>query len=181
MTVFSSFIQVNRADYRTDAAGIYAIGDVIGPPLLAHVASAEGLVAVERMAGRERPALDYRKIPGCTYCQPQVASVGLTERAARAEGLAVKIGRFPFRASGKSLAIGETQGFVKLLFDAGYGGLVGAHIIGSEATEMIAELGLGMTLETTYREILDTVHAHPTLSESVGGAAGVAYGEALNI
>ncbi len=176
-----SFIPVNLDTYETNVPGIYAIGDVIGPPLLAHVASAEGVVAVERMAGHERPSLDYGKIPGCTYCQPQVASIGLTERAAREKGIDLKIGRFPFRASGKSLAINETQGFVKLLFDARYGGLVGAHILGSEATEMIAELGLGMTLETTAREILDTVHAHPTLSESVAEAAGVAYGEALNI
>jgi dihydrolipoamide dehydrogenase len=176
------WIEVDRSDYQTQIPGIYAIGDVIGPPLLAHVASAEGLVAVGHMAGRlEHPPLDYNRIPGCTYCQPQVASIGMTEREAVEAGLEVKIGRFPFRASGKSLAINETQGFVKLIFDARYGGLVGAHILGSEATEMIAELGLGMTLETTYREILDTVHAHPTLAESVGEAAGVAYGEALNL
>jgi dihydrolipoamide dehydrogenase len=176
------WIRVDRTDYQTSVPGIYAIGDVVGPPLLAHVASAEGLVAVERMSGHEQhPPLDYGRIPGCTYCRPQVASIGLTERAAKEKGLEVKIGRFPFRASGKSLAINETQGFVKLLFDAKYGGLVGAHILGSEATEMIAELGLGMTLETTYREILDTVHAHPTLAEAVAEAAGVAYGEALNI
>ncbi len=176
-----SFIPVDRATYQTNVPRVYAIGDVIGPPLLAHVASAEGVVAVEKIAGREHPPLDYDKIPGCTYCQPQVASIGLTERAARERGIEVKIGRFPFRASGKSLAIGETQGFVKLLFDARYGGLIGAHILGADATEMIAELGLGMTLETTAREILDTVHAHPTLAESVAEAAGVAYGEALNI
>jgi dihydrolipoamide dehydrogenase len=179
--VEKGFVPVDRTTYATNVPGLYAIGDLIGPPLLAHVASAEGVIAVERMAGRNRPPLNYEKIPGCTYCQPQVASIGLTERAAKERGIAVKIGRFPFRASGKSLALGDTAGMVKLLFDEKYGGLVGAHILGSEATEMIAELGLGMTLETTWREILDTVHAHPTLAETIAEAAGVAYGEALNI
>jgi dihydrolipoamide dehydrogenase len=176
-----SFIPVDRVRYETAVPGIFAIGDVIGPPLLAHVASAEALAAVERIAGRERPAIDYGRIPGCTYCRPQVASIGLTERAAKEKGIELKIGRFPFRASGKSLAINETQGFVKILLDAKYGGVVGAHILGSEATEMIAELGLGMALETTGREILETIHAHPTLSESVMEATGAAYGESINI
>jgi dihydrolipoamide dehydrogenase len=175
------FVPVDRTNYQTNLPGIYAIGDLIGPPLLAHVASAEGVAAVSGMAGHEHPNLDYGRIPGCTYCQPQVASIGLTERAAKERGVEVKIGRFPFRASGKSLAIGETSGFVKVIFDAKYGGLLGAHILGSEATEMIGELGLGMNLETTYREILDTVHAHPTLSEAIAEATGVAYGEALNL
>jgi dihydrolipoamide dehydrogenase len=176
-----SFIPVDKIRYETSVPGIFAIGDVIGPPLLAHVASAEALAAVERIAGHERPAIDYGRIPGCTYCRPQVASIGLTERAAREKGIELKIGRFPFRASGKSLAINETQGFVKILFDAKYGGVVGAHILGSEATEMIAEVGLGMTLETTGREILDTIHAHPTLSEAVMEATGAAYGESINV
>lgn len=173
------YIKVDTSTYQTNVPGIYGIGDIIGPPWLAHVASAEGVVAVTRIAGREHPGIDYGKIPGCTYCQPQVASVGLTEDAAREAGMELKVGKFPFRASGKSLAIGETDGFVKLIFDAKYGGLVGAHIIGSEATEMIAELGLGLTLETTYQEILDTVHAHPTLAEAVAEATGLAYDEAL--
>jgi len=181
VTVERSFIQASRDTYETSVPGIFAIGDVIGPPLLAHVASAEALVAVERMAGHDRPPLDYGQIPGCTYSHPQVASVGLTERKAREQGLDLKIGRFPFRASGKSLAQGETAGFVKLIYDARYGGLLGAHIIGSEATELIAELGLGLHLETTGRDILDTVHAHPTLAEAVAEATGDAFGEALNI
>jgi dihydrolipoamide dehydrogenase len=173
------WIPVDRRTYRTEVPGVYAIGDVNGPPWLAHVGSAEGVVAVTRIAGKEHPGIDYGKIPGCTYCQPQVASIGLTEEAARERGIELKIGKFPFRASGKSLAIGETDGFVKLLFDAKYGGLIGAHIIGSEATEMIAELGLGLSLETTFQEILDTIHAHPTLAEAVAEATGVAYDEAL--
>lgn len=175
-----SFITVDKK-YQTNVPGVFAIGDVIGPPLLAHVASHEGIAAVTWMAGKEHPFIDYGKIPGCTYCQPQVASIGLTERAALEKGIELRIGRFPFRASGKSLAINETDGFVKLLFDAKYGGLVGAHIIGSEATEMIAEAGLGMGLETTYHEILDTVHAHPTLAEAFMEAAGQAYGESTAI
>jgi dihydrolipoamide dehydrogenase len=175
-----SFIPVDKVRYETAVPGIFAIGDVIGPPLLAHVASAEAVAAVERIAGHERPAIDYGRIPGCTYCRPQVASIGLTERAAKEKGIELKIGRFPFRASGKSLALNETQGFVKILFDAKYGGVVGAHILGSEATEMIAEVALGMTLETTGREILETIHAHPTLSEAVMEATGAAYGESVN-
>lgn len=167
--------------YQTNVPGVYAIGDVIGPPLLAHVASAEGVAAVTWIAGKEHPGIDYGKIPGCTYCQPQVASIGLTERAAKEKGIELKIGRFPFRASGKSLAIGETEGFVKVLYDARYGGIVGVHILGSEATEMIAEAGLAMGAEATYHEVLDTVHAHPTLAEAFQEATGLAYGEALNI
>ncbi len=174
------FIPVDRRTYQTSDPGIYAIGDVIGPPLLAHVASAEAVAAVEQIAGRERTPIDYGRIPGCTYCRPQVASIGLTERAAREQGLEVKVGKFPFRASGKALAVGETQGFVKILYDAKYGGIVGAHLIGPEVTELIAELGLGMTLETTHHEILGTIHAHPTLSEAIAEATGVAYGESLN-
>jgi len=175
-----SFIVVDKR-YQTNVPGVLAIGDVIGPPLLAHVASAEGVAAVTWIAGKEHPGIDYGKIPGCTYCQPQVASIGLTERACKEKGIEVKIGRFPFRASGKSLAIGETDGFVKVIFDAKYGGMLGAHIIGSEATEMIAEAGLGLGLETTHHEILDTIHAHPTLAEAFQEATGQAYGEALAI
>src|SRR5690606_14748819 len=133
-------IVVDKHTYQTNVPGVYAIGHVIGPPWLAHVASHEGIACVTQIAGQEHTPLDYEKVPGCTYCQPQVASIGLTEQAARERGLDIKIGKFPFRANGKSLAIGETEGFVKLIFDAKYGGLVGAHIIGSEATEMIAEL-----------------------------------------
>lgn len=167
--------------YRTNVEGIYGIGDVIGPPLLAHVASAEGITCVETIAGKETQGVNYDNIPSCTYCQPQVASIGLTEEKARERGLELKIGRFPLRASGKSLAIGETEGLVKLIFDAKYGELLGAHILGSEATEMIAELGMAKSLESTAHQIVKTVHAHPTLAESIMEAAADAYGEAIHI
>jgi dihydrolipoamide dehydrogenase len=174
-------IPVN-SEFQTNQPGIYAIGDVIGPPWLAHVASAEGISAVEGMAGfEERLKVAYETIPGCTYCQPQVASIGLTEQKAREKGYQVKIGKFPFSASGKARATGETDGLVKLVFDAKYGELLGAHILGSEATEMIAELGLAKNLEATYQEIFKTVHAHPTLSEAIMEAAAAAAGEAINL
>lgn len=170
------------ANFQTNVQDVYAIGDVIGPPWLAHVASAEAISAVEGMAGvEERQKVVYEAIPGCTYCQPQVASLGLTEQRAREKGYQVKIGKFPFSASGKARATGETEGLVKLIFDAKYGELLGAHILGSEATEMIAELGLAKNLEATYQEILKTVHAHPTLSEAIMEAAGDAAGEAINL
>ena len=175
-----SFIKVD-ASYKTNVDGIYAIGDVNGPPWLAHVASAEGVVCVEKIAGKNPHPINYDNIPGCTYCQPQVASVGLTEEKAREKGLEIKVGRFPFRSHGKALAMNEPEGFVKLIFDAKYGELVGAHIIGAEATEMIAELVLARTLETTYEQIVNTIHAHPTLSEGIAEAALDAYGEAINI
>jgi len=167
--------------YRVTAPGIYAIGDVIGPPWLAHVASAEGIHCVEAIAGKNPEVIDYLSIPGCTYCQPQVASVGLTEEQAREQGYELKLGKFPFKPLGKAVAIGETEGLVKLIFDAKYGELLGAHIMGSEATEMIAELAIAKRLESTGKEIFGTVHAHPTLSEAVMEAAAAAYGEAINI
>ena len=173
-------ISVN-ADFQTNVPGVYAIGDVIGPPWLAHVASAEAVSAVEGMAGlKNRVQVNYQNIPGCTYCQPQVASIGLTEEKAREKGYQVKIGRFPFSASGKAKATGETEGLVKLIFDAKYGELLGAHLVGAEATEMIAELGLAKNLEATYEEIFKTVHAHPTLSEAIMEAAADAAGESIN-
>ena len=168
-------------DYRTNVAGLYAIGDVIGPPWLAHVASAEGIHCVDAIAGRNPAPLDYSSVPGCTYCQPQIASVGLTEEKARAAGHELRIGRFPFRPLGKAVAIGESEGIVKLIFDAKYGELLGAHIMGSEATELIAELVVAKTLETTGEGLFRTIHAHPTLSEAVMEAAAAAYGEAINI
>jgi len=143
-------------------------------------ASAEAVAAVAQLAGKVRGGVDYDRIPGCTYCRPQVASIGLTERAAREKGLAIRVGKFPFRASGKALAVGEAHGFVKILYDEKYGGIVGAHMIGPEVTELVAEIGLGMTLETTHHEVLGTIHAHPTLSEAILEATGVAYGEAVN-
>jgi dihydrolipoamide dehydrogenase len=167
--------------YRTTIPGIYAIGDVIGPPWLAHVASAEGIHCVEAIAGLDPEPIDYHAIPGCTYCQPQVGSVGLSEEKARAEGFEIKVGKFPFRPLGKAVAIGETEGFVKLIFDAKYGELLGAHILGSEATEMIAELVVAKRLGTTGKDLFRAIHAHPTLSEAVMEAAAAAYGEAINI
>jgi dihydrolipoamide dehydrogenase len=166
--------------YQTSLKGIYAAGDIIGPPWLAHVASWEAIQAVEGMFGKAVPR-KVREFPGCTYCQPQVASIGLTERAAKESGRKFRVGKFPFSASGKARAIGETDGFVKLIIAEPHGELLGAHIIGPEATEMIAELGLAMTLEATYEEIEATIHAHPTLSESVHEAAGQAFGHAIHI
>jgi dihydrolipoamide dehydrogenase len=169
------------ADYRTNVPGIYAIGDVNGPPWLAHVASAEGIHCVEAIAGKNPAPINYRNIPGCTYCQPQVASVGLTEEKAREQGHEVKLGKCPFRPLGKAMAIGETEGMVKLIFDAKYGELLGAHILGAEATEMIAELVVAKSLESTAQDLMRTIHAHPTLSEAVMEAAAAACGEAINL
>jgi len=174
-------IKVDKDNYETNVPGIFAIGDVIGPPWLAHVASAEGIHCVERIKGIHHPSINYDNIPGCTYCQPQVASVGLTESKAKENGYEIKIGKFPFMASGKAFAIGEREGFVKIIFDAKYGEILGAHIIGSEATEMIAEVTLARSLEATGESIIKTIHAHPTLSESIMEAAANAYGEAIHI
>ncbi len=174
-------IKVNKSTYETNVKGVFAIGDVIGPPWLAHVASAEGIHCVENLKGIHTPPVDYGNIPGCTYCQPQVASVGLTEQKAKELGYDLKIGKFPFMASGKAFAVGEREGFVKLIFDAKYGELLGGHIIGSEATELIAEVALARALEATGESIIKTVHAHPTLSESIMEAAANAYGEAIHI
>jgi dihydrolipoamide dehydrogenase len=166
---------------KTNIEGIYSIGDVSGPPWLAHKASAEGMVAAEHIAGHSINGIDYNNIPGCTYCIPQVASVGLTEEKAKEAGYELKIGKFPFTANGKAQGIGEAKGFVKLVFEAKHGELLGAHLIGPEVTEMIGELGLGKTLETTAQTIFKTIHAHPTLSEAIMEAAALAWGEAVNI
>ncbi len=166
---------------KTNVDGIYAIGDVAGPPWLAHVASKEGIVCVEKIAGKNPQPIDWENIPGCTYCQPQVASVGLTEEKAVAAGYQIKVGRFPFSASGKARAIGETDGLVKLIFDAKYSELLGAHILGSEATEMLAELNVAKSLEATGESIFGTMHAHPTLSEAIMEAAENAYGHSIHI
>jgi len=179
--LFKNHIKVDKKTYQTNIPNIYAIGDVIGPPWLAHVASAEGIHCVEGIKGIKNPDVDYDNIPGCTYCQPQVASVGLTEAKAKELGYELKIGKFPFLASGKAFAVGEREGFVKLIFDAKYGELLGGHIIGSEATELIAEVSLARAMEATGHSIIKTVHAHPTLSESIMEAAANAYGEAIHI
>jgi dihydrolipoamide dehydrogenase len=165
----------------TNVPGVYAIGDVTGAPWLAHVASHQGIVTAEHIAGKPTHGIDRNNIPSCTYCQPQVASIGMTEDAAVAAGHKIKVGRFPFRPLGKAMAIGETEGTVKLVFDEKYGELLGAHIIGSEATEMIAELGMAKALETTYEELFRTMHAHPTLAEAVMEAAGQAFNQAIHI
>ncbi|MFZ4597109.1 MAG: dihydrolipoyl dehydrogenase [Terrimicrobiaceae bacterium] len=167
-------------NYETSVKGIYGAGDIIGPPWLAHVASYEAIQAVEGMFAGKKPS-KVKVFPGCTYCQPQVASVGLTERAAKEKGLKFKVGKFPFLASGKALAVGESEGFVKLLVGEKHGEILGAHIIGADATEMIAELGLAITLEATYEELISTIHAHPTLSEAVHEAAEQSQGHAIHI
>ncbi len=165
---------------QTSVPDIYAIGDVAGPPWLAHVASAQGRVAVEHAAGKNPAPVDLGNIPGCTYCQPQVASLGLTETAAREQGVQIKVGKFLFRNIGKTLAIGENSGFVKIIFAVDSGKLLGCHIIGPEATELIAELGVAKTLGATWLDIATTVHAHPTLAEAVMEAAADAWGEAIH-
>jgi dihydrolipoamide dehydrogenase len=174
------YIQTNDR-YETNIPGVYAAGDIIGPPWLAHVASFE---AVQAVNGMFQPGFKPKKVtnfPGCTYCQPQVASVGLTERAAKEKGIKFKVGKFPYMASGKARAIGELEGFVKLILGEPHGEVLGAHIIGSEATELIAELGLAITLEATIDEIESTIHAHPTLSEMIHEATAQAHGHAIHI
>ncbi len=176
-----SFIKVDKNTYETNVENIYAIGDVIGAPLLAHVASHEGIACVEGIKGISNNGVDYESIPACTYCQPQVAGIGMTEQQAVEAGYKIKVGRFPYSASGKAAAIGEREGLVKLIFDEKYGALLGAHIIGAEATELIAELGIAKKLEADYETIEKTVHAHPTLSETIMEAAGDADGKSIHI
>ena len=167
--------------YRTDVEGVYAIGDIIATPALAHVASAEGIACVEKIAGLNPDPIDYKNIPGCTYTHPEVSSVGLTEAKARKAGYEVKVGKFPFSASGKASAAGEREGFVKLVFDAKYGELLGAHMIGGNVTEMIAGLVVAKKLEATGHELIKAIHPHPTMSEAIMEAAAAAYGEVIHI
>ncbi|MCU0473603.1 MAG: dihydrolipoyl dehydrogenase [Bacteroidales bacterium] len=167
--------------YRTPVQGIYAIGDIVHGPALAHVASAEGIICVEKIAGKETEPLDYKNIPACTYTNPEIASVGLTEAAAKEAGYLIKVGKFPFTASGKASASGTKDGFVKLIFDAGYGELLGAHMIGANVTEMISEIVVARKLETTAHEIIRAVHPHPTMSEAIMEAAAAAYGEVIHL
>lgn len=168
--------------YRTSSANVYAIGDMIPGPALAHVASHEGIICVEKIAGMDVEALDYENIPSCTYCQPEVASVGHTEETAKEAGYAeLKVGKFPFSASGKAKAAGKSDGFVKVIFDAKYGEFLGAHMIGSGVTDMIAEVVVARKLETTGHEIIKAVHPHPTLSEAVMEAAADAYDEVIHL
>ncbi len=167
--------------YRTNVEGVYAIGDIVAGPALAHVASAEGITCVEKIAGHNPQPVDYGNIPGCTYTTPEVASVGLTEKQAIEKGYEIKVGKFPFTASGKASAAGAKDGFVKLIFDAKYGELLGGHLIGANVTEMIAELVVAKKLETTGMELIKSVHPHPTMSEAIMEAAAAAYDEVIHI
>ncbi len=167
--------------YRTNVDGVYAIGDVAGGPWLAHKASHEGILCVEKIAGHDVRPIDKNDIPACTYCQPQIASVGYTEEEAKEEGYDVKVGKFPFKANGKAAALGHQNGFVKTIYDDKYGEFLGCHIIGHDATELIAEVVASRKLETTGFEIMESMHPHPTLSEAVMEATRVAYGQPINI
>jgi dihydrolipoamide dehydrogenase len=167
--------------YATNLKGVYAIGDIVKGPALAHVSSAEGIICVEKIAGHHPEPLNYNNIPGCTYCSPEVASVGYTEKAAKEAGYEIKVGKFPFSASGKASAGGVKEGFVKLIFDAKYGEFLGAHMVGANVTEMIAEVVVARKLETTGMEIIKSVHPHPTMSEAIMEAAAQAYGECIHL
>jgi dihydrolipoamide dehydrogenase len=167
--------------YRTTVSGIYAIGDIVHGPALAHVASAEGIICVENIAGVETTPLDYNNIPACTYTSPEIASCGLTEASAREAGYDLRIGKFPFTASGKASTAGAKEGFIKLIFDSRYGELLGAHMIGANVTEMIGEIIVARKLETTAHEIIKAVHPHPTMSEAIMEAAAAAYDEVIHI
>ncbi|TAF44789.1 MAG: dihydrolipoyl dehydrogenase [Sphingobacteriales bacterium] len=167
--------------YKTNIAGVYAIGDIVPGQALAHVASAEGIICVEKIAGHHPEPLDYGNIPGCTYCSPEIASVGLTEKKAIEAGYEIKVGKFPFSASGKASAAGAKDGFVKIIYDAKYGELLGAHLIGANVTEMIAEIVVARKLETTGHEMLKAVHPHPTMSEAIMEATADAYGEVIHL
>lgn len=167
--------------YQTNIPGIYAIGDIVSGPALAHVATAEGIICVEKLAGQDPEPIDYNNIPGCTYCVPEIASVGYTEEQAKAEGYEIKVGKFPFSASGKASAGGVKDGFVKVIFDAKYGEWLGCHMIGSNVTEMIAEAVVGRKLETTGHEIIKSIHPHPTMSEAIMEAAADAYDEVIHL
>ena len=167
--------------YRTNIPGVYAIGDIVKGPALAHVASHEGIICVEKIAGLNPEPLNYGNIPGCTYCVPEIASVGLTEKQAKEKGYELKIGKFPFSASGKASAAGAKEGFVKVIYDAKYGELLGAHMIGANVTEMIAEIVVARKLETTGHEIITAVHPHPTMSEAIMEATAAAYGEVIHL
>ena len=173
-------IKVNEF-YQTNVETVFAIGDIIAGPALAHVASAEGIVCVEKISGLNPHPIDYSLIPGCTYTNPEVASLGMTEQKAKAAGHEIKVGKFPFSASGKASASGQKDGFVKLIFDAKYGELLGAHLIGANVTEMIAELVVAKKLEITGHELIKSIHPHPTMSEAIMEAAAAAYGEVIHL
>ena len=167
--------------YQTNVPGIYAIGDIVPGAALAHVATAEGIICAEKIAGHHPEPIDYNNVPSCTYCIPEVASVGYTEAQAKEKGYTLKVGKFPFSASGKASAAGVKEGFVKVIFDEKYGEFLGAHMVGSNVTEMIAEIVAVRKLETTGHEIIKAIHPHPTMSEAVMEAAAAAYGEVIHL
>ncbi|MDQ6755726.1 MAG: FAD-dependent oxidoreductase, partial [Bacteroidota bacterium] len=169
------------ANMQTNVPGIYAIGDCTPNQALAHKASKEGINAAEHLAGHKPDPIDYNNVPGCTYCSPEIASVGFTEKGAKDAGYEIKVGKFPFIASGKATASGATEGFVKVIYDAKYGEFLGCHMIGNNVTEMVAEAVTARKLETTAHEILNAIHPHPTMSEGLKEATAVAYGEATDI
>jgi dihydrolipoamide dehydrogenase len=177
---FKDHIKVDRKTYATNVKGIYAVGDVNGPPWLAHVASEEAVVCVELIAGHHPTPIDYDSIPGCTYCHPQVASIGLTEQACKEKGLKFKAAQFPLLASGKARALGSTEGFIKMIVGEKHGEILGCHMVGENVTELIAEIGLARRLEATAEEIIATMHAHPTLSEAVHEATLGTQGRMLH-
>ena len=179
--IVKGHVNVDRKTYKTNVDSVYAAGDIIGPPWLAHVAHHEAVYCVERIFGVSDHTIDYSMIPGCTYIHPQVASIGLTERKAREAGKNIKIGKFPFAASGRAMASGDTEGFVKLIFDAKYGNLIGAHMVGENVTELLSELVLAHKLEATEDTLIETMHPHPTLSEALMEAAGVADARAIHL
>ena len=173
-------VKVNEF-YQTNVESVFAIGDIVAGPALAHVASAEGIVCVEKIAGLNPQPIDYANIPGCTYTNPEVSSVGMTEQKAREAGYEIKVGKFPYSASGKASASGQKEGFVKLIFDAKYGELLGAHMIGGNVTELISEMVVAKKLEITGHELFKSIHPHPTMSEAIMEAAAAAYGEVIHL
>jgi dihydrolipoamide dehydrogenase len=175
------FVKIDEVSYATSAPGVFAIGDMTGPPALAHVASAEAIACVERMSGLTPEPIDYASIPACTFCHPEIGSIGLTEKQAKEQGIPVKIGRFPFRALGTARAYGDMDGFVKVIYAEADGRVVGAHIIGPGASDLIAEYGLAKTTEVNAESLLHTVHAHPTLAEALREATEDAMGHAIHI
>jgi dihydrolipoamide dehydrogenase len=175
------FVVVDEVTCRTTAKDIYAIGDMTGPPALAHVAMAEGHGVAERLAGHHPTPIDYDSIPGCTFCHPEIGSVGLTEAKAKELGRPLRVGRFPFSALGKARAVGDREGFVKVIYDAVDGRLLGAHIIGPGASDLIAELCLAKTTEVNGPSLIHTIHAHPTLAEALKEASDEAYGQAVHL
>jgi dihydrolipoamide dehydrogenase len=180
VTIDRGYVKVSPR-METSVKGVYAVGDMAGPPLLAHKAMAEGVVAAEAIAGRDPRPVDYGNVPSCTYCRPQIAAIGLSEARARVNGREISVGKFPFTANGKAVALGETEGFVKVVADKATGEVLGVHIVGAEATEIIHEFAVGRTLEATLEEIVHTIHAHPTLSEAALEATLAALGQAIHI